>query len=357
MPTATRTAGPTGAVRTDAGAVAVGSEPRGDRERAIASIAAIAAGRELPLVVIDLERARRQYRALRDAFGWVDIHYDVSALAHPALIAAVADGDGGFEVTHEQALAALLRTGADPRRLLLASPAEHADAARAGFDLGVRRYLVDGMRDLAALAPLQAADGRPRPLLRLQPGNADRGARAAARGVRPGEAVRIARDAMRAGLPIAGLSLTVPPAATPADYVREIVHAMGVAADIEDTTGRRLPMLDLGEGFPGRAATRPAERDELARAIRGIVAPATSGIAITASAGRAVTAGCLLVLGGTVERDVDPAVASACIDAGAEVVVLREQPRRFPGLPFFRGRDGGAHRVLRPRGSLTWSAG
>ncbi|WP_348788626.1 hypothetical protein [Leifsonia sp. NPDC080035] len=365
MPTATRTAGPTGAVQTDAGAVAVGTEPRDEREETIAgeeTLAALAGRHELPLVVIDLERARRQYRRLRDAFPWVDVHYDVSALAHPDLIATVAERDGGFEVTHEQALPALLRVGADPRRLMLAAPSTHPASTRAAYDLGVRRFVVGGMRDLAVLAQLPANRGALRPLLRLRPSGATRPAHRAPGGVSHEEVLDIARAALNAGLPIAGLSLTVPAEASPAAYVTEIVHAMGVAADIEAATGSRLPLLDLGEGFPGRAASRPAERAELARAIRGIVAPATSGIIVTASAGRAVTAGCLLILGGTVERDVEPSVASACIDAGAEVVVLRDEPRRFPGIPlfgvpFFRGRSGGAHRVLRPRGSQAWSAG
>lgn len=365
MPTATRTAIPTGVVHTDAGAGAVGSAPRGDDDRTRDRIlAALAERNDLPLVVIDLVRARRQYRSLCDAFPWVDIHYDVSALAHPALIATVAEVDGGFEVTHEQALPALVRVGADPRRLLLAAPAAHPASTRAAHALGVRRFVVDGMRDLAVLARLApAAPDAPgdalRPMLRLQPRLAppptSRPAHRATAGVAPDEAVRIAEAAHRNGLPISGLSLTVPAQASPAEYVTEIVHAMAVAADMEHATGRRLTLLDMGEGFPGRAAARAGERAELARAIRGIVAPATSGITITASAGGAVTAGCLIVLDDTDERDVEPALASACIDAGAEVVVLQEDGRRFARLPFFRGRDG-AHRVLRPRGSTTWSA-
>lgn len=81
MPTATRTADPIGvaAAAPEAGAVGV---------------------HDLPIVVIDLVQARRRVRALREDFPWVDVHYEVSAFAHPALLAAIAGAciDAGAEV-------------------------------------------------------------------------------------------------------------------------------------------------------------------------------------------------------------------------------------------------------------------
>ncbi len=69
---------------------------------------------------------------------------------------------------------------------------------------------------------------------------------------------------------------------------------------------------------------------------------------MTASAGRAITGGCLTIVAGDVRRDVEPAVASACIDAGAEVVVLDDDlPSFLRRLPLLRGRGSSDHRVLR----------
>ena len=326
MPTATRTADPNGAAALASEAVAVGV-------------------RDLPMVVIDLERARRRYRALRDDFPWVDVHYDVSALAHPALLSAIAEADGGFEVTHDQALPALLLAGSAGRHVLHATPVAHPHEARAAYDAGVRRFVVDGARALEVFA---GAPGDLRVVLKLQPALAPRPAHRATRGMSPAAIVAAARAARGLGVRIAGLSLTLPHDGSPAEYVSEIVRAMGVAADVEAGTAQRLRLLDLGDGFPGRADSRPAERAELARAIRGIVAPATSGITVTASAGSAVTAGCLTIVSGDVQRDVEPAVASACIDAGAVVVVLdglgTSLVRR---LPLRRSRGASGHRVLR----------
>lgn len=335
MSTATRTAYPNGAARTGPGADAV------DVDRL--HVDGLHVDR-LPLVVIDLERARRQYRALCEAFPWVDVHYDVSALAHPALLAAVADADGGFEVTHDRALPALLLAGTGARHVLHATPVAHPHEARAAYDAGVRRFVVDSPRALDVFA---GAPDDLRVILKLQPALAPRPAHRAARGMNPVGVTAAARSAHGLGIRIAGLSLTLPHDGSPAEYVTEIVRAIGVTADVEAATGRRLRLLDLGDGFPGRSDSRPAESAELARAIRGIIAPATSGMTVTASAGHAVTAGCLTIVDGEVRHDADPATASEYIDAGADVVVLDGESSLFRRLPLLRGRGDHDHRILR----------
>ncbi|GAA4143509.1 hypothetical protein [Leifsonia shinshuensis] len=325
MSTATRTAYPNGAARTDAEAVAVDLDG-------------------LPLVVLDLERARRRYQALREEFPWVDVLYDVSALAHPRLLAAVAEADGGFAVTHDQALPALILAGAGGRHVLHATPGAHPHEARAAYDAGVRRFVVDSPR---ALDVFVGAPADLRVVLKLQPEGVPRPAHRAAVGMTPAEAVAAARAAHGLGIRLSGLSLTLPQNGSPAEYVAEIVRAIGVAADIEAATGSRLRILDLGDGFPGRCDARQGERAELARAIRGIVAPATSGVIVTAAAGRAVTAGCLTVVDGGSEREVDTAAAAELIDAGAEVAVLDGGASLVQRLPLFRGRGRLDHRTVR----------
>lgn len=315
MSAATRTADPNGAARTAA--------------EALAADFGI-----LPLVVLDLDRARRQYTALREAFPWVDVLYDVSALAHPRLLAAVADADGGFAVTHDGALPALRSAGAGGRHILHATPVAHPHEMRAAYDAGVRHFVVDGTRAVEAFA---GAPDDLRVVLRLRPEASARPAHRAADGMTADGTLNAARAARGLGIRIAGLSLTLPHDAGPAEYVAEIVRAIGVAADIEAATGFRLRILDLGDGFPGRSGDRPAERAELARAIRGIVAPATSGVTVTATAGRAVTAGCVAIVEGDSRREADPAAAGELIDAGAEVVVLDTLGSPLRRIPLLRG--------------------
>ncbi|MFF2053135.1 hypothetical protein ACFVU2_16150 [Leifsonia sp. NPDC058194] len=335
MPAVTRTADPTGA------AAAPAAETAGDLL-------------ELPLVVIDVERAVGRYLDLRTAFPWVDVHYDVSALSHPALLDAIAVAQGAFEIALPPALDAIVAREGRPRLLHTAPITQSRDVA-AAYRAGVRRFVVDGGEELEAFA---GAPDDVRLLLRVRPLGGAPSTDRAPRGLLPVDVVRAVRAASALGVCVGGLSLQPPAHSSPAAYVAEIVHAAAITADVRAATGVRFDLLDLGAGFPGRAAARAAEQAELARAIRAIVAPATSHVSIVAAASRAVTAGCLSVVTGTTEHEAEPAYASECIDAGADVLVLTHDLR--PGLrerlSFFRGGAERGHRVLRPRRArTTWS--
>jgi diaminopimelate decarboxylase len=318
MSTASRTADPTGAARpmsAATGAVAV-DHPLAGRTEARRSGA--------PLVVLDLPRVVQRFRELRAALPWADVRYDVSALAHPALLRSIAADGAGFAVSHDAALRALTRCGADPGRVL--SAASGARARRAAWDAGVRHFIVEDWRGLDGFAAAPYGTGV---LLRLDPEGA----------------VPAAWHASGLGVHVAGLSLTVGSDATVSDVVTAVQDAVEAGAAIAAATGRRIGMLDLGGAFAGRLGATPALRDALARSIRSIVAPATSRTAIVVSAGDAVAADSITVVEGATQRYVDAATASAYIDAGAEVRVLHDGTDR-----------AGRHRILRPsRARSTWS--
>jgi diaminopimelate decarboxylase len=332
MSIATRTAHPTGAAHAASGAAAVDS--------LAPVLTGVARRHELPLVVIDLPRAARQYRAIREAFPWVDVHYDVSALAHPALLQTIASGNGSFAVSHDSALPATTRTGADPARILHTTRPAHPQRLRAAWTAGVRRFVVGGARELEAFA---GAPADVRVLLRLSRPSDARPAHRADDVDPIDDAVRVAQYARDLGAPLAGLSLDMPAAASVPQYAIELSRATATMDAIATATGARPHLLDLGSDFPGATAGRPPQQAELARAIRSLVAPVTSKVTVIGCASRSVTTGCIAIVGGTIERDADPATASECIDAGAEVVVLREDEHDHNRFPHFR------------RARTTWS--
>lgn len=270
MFTATRPARPNGAQPEGAPPAAGVDLDRSAVPEPDFDIDELVARHSLPLVVIDVARAARQYRALREAFPNVEVHYDVSALAHPALIAAVAESGGSFVAAHDGALAALTASQSDLRRVLHATSATHPHEVLAAYNAGVRRFVVDGPADVEkfASAPHDLAL-----VVRLQPHTPPQAAHVAPRGVTARDAHRVVRDAAALGVRIAGFSLSTRPGASCSDYVAAIARTAGVMADVQAATGARFDVLDLGDGFPGRAARRPGERAELARAIRAIVAP------------------------------------------------------------------------------------
>ena len=60
-----------------------------------------------PVLLLDPERVRRQYRRLTAALPFVRFHYAVKALSHDAVIAALADEGCGFDVATGEELALL----------------------------------------------------------------------------------------------------------------------------------------------------------------------------------------------------------------------------------------------------------
>lgn len=350
MSTASRTADPTGAAhlprRAATGAVAVGA---GFARPAAACV-----------VVIDVPRAAARFRELREALPWVDVAFDVSALAHPALLETIAAGGSGFTVSHRAALPALARSGADLGRVLYAVPGARWPERQEAWAAGVRRFVVDEVHELDAFV---AAPATTEVLLRME----------------PDAAVHASRHAAALGVRVSGMSVPAgartEAAATAAAAALgpEVQRAVRTSAAISAELGRHLDLLDLGDAFTGRAATRPADWADLGRTVRSLVAPATSRTTVLATAGHALVADCITVTAGLDERYADSATASAYIDAGADVVVLRESARDglLSRLPLFRGTHtrrapiagaGSAythqarHRILRPaRARSTWS--
>ncbi|RDV43795.1 hypothetical protein DOE76_16235 [Leifsonia sp. ku-ls] len=287
MSTATRTAAPNGA-----------ADPNGT----------VVGGSSSPVVVIDLDRAGRRFRELREALPWVDARYEVTALAHPRLLAGLAADGAGFSVASDAGLDALRRVDADPRRVLHAVPGARWQERRRAWDAGVRLFVVD---DGAALDAFVGAPPETAVLLRLA----------------PADAVRAARRAHDLGIRVAGVSLRLPAGSPASRVAAELRDASTAHTAIATATGRRPGMLDLGEILASRASVRAAEVAELARSVRSLVAPATFGTVVTASLGRAVVSDCISIVSETDERYADPATASGYIDAGAEVVIVRARTR------------------------------
>ncbi|MFP3466211.1 hypothetical protein [Leifsonia sp. SIMBA_070] len=293
MSIATRTARPNGAtpMRVTTGAVAMDNPAQ-------------------PVVVIDLARVARRFHELRTALPWMEVRYDVCALAHPALLTMIAADGAGFVITRDSALGALQRSGAQLSRVIHADPWARRQERRAAWEAGVRRFVIEDARDVDDFAA--APDGAV-VLLRLE----------------PDAAVEAARWAARIGVDIAGLSLRLPDSAGASDLLDAVEAAMRTRALIGETVGSRPSLLDLGDAVCDLPGGRPDQVAALGRSIRSLAAPATSRMTVLASTGRAVAADALTVVTGTTERYVDPATASDHIDAGAEVVVLRAR-RRLP---------------------------
>jgi ornithine decarboxylase len=202
-----------------------------------------------PLLIVDCERIRAQYRKLARALPGVALHYALKPLPHAAAVRTVIERGGFLDLatTGEVQLAAQL--GIDPARCIHTHPIKTARDIRNALHFGVRTFVADNADEVKKFAPF--AD-RAQLLLRI----AFRSPSAVCDlsrkfGCVPEEVLWLMRLAAQLGIDVRGLSFHVgSQAADPGMHV-EAIEACGRLL----AQGRRqrlgpLDTLDIGGGFP-----------------------------------------------------------------------------------------------------------
>ena len=202
-----------------------------------------------PLLILDCERVRAQFRKLKKALPRVDLHYALKPLPHPAVV-RVAIEEGGFldlATTGEVQLAE--RLGVDPERCIHTHPIKRpADIANA-LEFGVRTFVADNPDEIAKFARYR---GAAQLLLRVSfrsPGAVVDLSRKF--GCDPEAALELARLAAGLGIGVRGLSFhagsQTPDATKHVEAVESCARLM--------RAGRQARLgsfdtLDIGGGFP-----------------------------------------------------------------------------------------------------------
>ncbi len=70
-----------------------------------------------PLLIIDCERVRQQFRRLQKALPGVDLHYALKPLPHPAVVRTVAAMGGYLDLATTGEVQLITRLGLDPDAL------------------------------------------------------------------------------------------------------------------------------------------------------------------------------------------------------------------------------------------------
>lgn len=201
-----------------------------------------------PYLSVDLSVVRARLAELRAALPGARVFYSVKANPAPEVVATLAAAGAGFDIASVGELRQVTGLGADPAALCHANPvrarADVLEATRAGL----RLFVTDSTEDLDVLA--EFAPGA-QVLVRLAVDERGSGTPFGGKfGCSPAEAVGLLRRAATVGLYPVGLSFHVG-----SQQVRPgaWADAIGIAAAVVADTGwPRLPLLDLGGGFPIR---------------------------------------------------------------------------------------------------------
>ncbi|HYL00933.1 MAG TPA: hypothetical protein VEU78_07050, partial [Steroidobacteraceae bacterium] len=105
-----------------------------------------------PLVILDCERVRVQYRKLRKALPHVGLHYALKPLPHPAVVRTVIEEGGFLDLATSGEVELVERLGVPPERCIHTHPIKRpADIANA-LEFGVRTFVADNPDEIRKFA-------------------------------------------------------------------------------------------------------------------------------------------------------------------------------------------------------------
>jgi ornithine decarboxylase len=202
-----------------------------------------------PLLILDCERVRVQFRKLRKALPHVDLHYALKPLPHPAVVRTVIAEGGFLDLATSGEVQLVERLGVPPDRCIHTHPIKRpADIANA-LEFGVRTFVADNPDEVRKFARHRAAAQL---LLRVSfrsPGAVCDLSRKF--GCDPEAVVELARVAAALGIGVRGLSFHVGSQTPDATKHVEALEACAklMAAARREKLGA-FDTLDIGGGFP-----------------------------------------------------------------------------------------------------------
>jgi ornithine decarboxylase len=238
-----------------------------------------------PLLIVDCERIRAQFRKLARALPGIDLHYALKPLPHAAAVRTVIEAGGFLDLatTGEVQLAA--RLGVPPERCIHTHPIKAERDIRNAVHFGVRTFVADNADEVEKFA---TCTDRAELLLRVafrSPGAMCDLSRKF--GCEPQEVLGLARRAADLGVAVRGLSFHVGSQAPNSDSHVEAIEACGrlLAAARRERLGV-LDTLDIGGGFPIAYAQRTQQIGSFCAPIRAALAKLPRRLRIIAEPGR-----------------------------------------------------------------------
>ena len=238
-----------------------------------------------PLLLLDCDVVRRQYKSLQAALPGVGLFYALKPLPHPAVVAELRDLGGCFDVATSGEIKLVKAEGVAPERCIHTHPIKTDAEIRAALRFGIRTFVVDNPDELRKFRQHRA---RAEVLLRLSFRDPTAVVDLSRKfGCEPAAVVPMLELAQSLGVTVRGLSFHVgSQVAEPKKYV----EAIGVCAELIEhasASGRAdLSLLDIGGGFPIAYGGTMLPIREFCRPIRRALKQLPRGVRVIAEPGR-----------------------------------------------------------------------
>jgi len=269
------------------------------------SVKHLAARYGTPLLIIDADRVRRQYRRLAAALPKVELHYALKPLPHFSVINTLRAEGAYFDLATNGEVELMRRLNVAPERCIHTHPIKRDSDIRTALAYGVTRFVIDNADELRKFVKYR---NRCSLLIRVSFSSPEARVDLSRKfGCDPDGVADLFRLAEELRIAVDGLSFHIgSQAAGPAMFVEAIARCaelMRAASAI----GHPLSILDIGGGFPVEYLhpSMPIEEfcapicsalQQLAPSLRVIAEPgryisAPAAIAVASVMGRALRGG------------------------------------------------------------------
>ena len=215
----------------------------------IAHIEQLASQFGAPLMMLDCDAIRRQYRALKRALPGVVLHFALKPLPHAAVVRTLLDEGASFDLATSGEVDLVASQGVPSERTIHTHPIKRDSDIRDALAYGCTVFVVDNINELEKFI---AYKDQAEILVRLSFRNKDAFADLSKKfGCSPEAAIDIISLAQQLGIRIKGLSFHVgSQSANPTKYVEAINASAKVIKQVAELGLPALSTLDIGGGFP-----------------------------------------------------------------------------------------------------------
>lgn len=254
-----------------------------------AQIRALVARFGSPLLVLDCEQVRRQYRTLKAALPNVDLHYALKPLPHPAVVATLRDEGAYFDLATTGEVDLVKAQGVAPERCIHTHPIKRDSDIRDALRFGVTTFVADNPDEIRKFVRYRK---RAELLIRVSFRSPNAVVDLSKKfGCEPQAVLGLIELARRLGIRVRGLSFHVGSQTTdPAKYVEAIHACNDLIAEALLAGLPALDVLDIGGGFPVSYGEDVMPIEEFCAPIRAALAKVPAHVRIIAEPGRFIAA-------------------------------------------------------------------
>jgi ornithine decarboxylase len=238
-----------------------------------------------PLLLLDCDVIRSQYRALQKALPGVTLYYALKPLPHPAVVAALRDLGSCFDLATTGEIRLVKSAGVEAERCIHTHPIKTDADIRAALRFGIHTFVADNPDEIRKF---QKHRKRAELLLRISFRDPTAVVDLSRKfGCEPAAVPHLLEFAHSLGIRVRGLSFHVgSQVADPSKYVEAIGACRGLMEQARVHGHEALEVLDIGGGFPIGYRREPVPIVEFCRPIRAALKKLPRNVRVIAEPGR-----------------------------------------------------------------------